>query len=176
MVCWRAIVILRGVLLVILNAIRSVSEQRGRGTGERIKDYDDFNQSIDANALIYLPLCGRGFTWYRGVSMSWLDRFLLSKGWCIDWPNCIQSSLHKGVSSHCSLVLSLENENWGSRPLRMLKCWVDFPGYKNFVKGEWSLFIILGWRVYVLMEKLKLIKESLKSWHRSYEHNLVCRI
>jgi hypothetical protein len=49
-----------------------------------------FNQFIDDNGLINLPLCGRRFTWYKGdgTSMSRLDRFLLSEDWCLQWPNC----------------------------------------------------------------------------------------
>jgi len=48
-----------------------------------------FNNFIEENMLIDLPLCGRLFTWYRGdgVSMSRLDRFLLSEKWCEAWPN-----------------------------------------------------------------------------------------
>jgi len=48
-----------------------------------------FNNFIEENMLIDLPLCGRLFTWYRGddVSMSRLDRFLLSEKWCEVWPN-----------------------------------------------------------------------------------------
>jgi len=47
--------------------------------------------SLEDGSLLDLPICGRLFTWYRGdgVSMSRLDRFLLSDNWCNVWPNCI---------------------------------------------------------------------------------------
>jgi len=53
-------------------------------------DFVPFNQFIEGNFLIDLPLCGRNFTWYRrdGVSMSRLDRFLLSEAWFSVFPNC----------------------------------------------------------------------------------------
>ncbi|PNX56427.1 cysteine-rich receptor-like protein kinase, partial [Trifolium pratense] len=34
----------------------------------------------------------------------------------------------RGLSDHCPLVLSANEEDWGPRPSRMLKCWKDIPG------------------------------------------------
>jgi hypothetical protein len=52
-------------------------------------DFVHFNQFIDDNFLVYLPLCDRKFTWFKvdGSSVSQLDRFLLSEAWCLSWPN-----------------------------------------------------------------------------------------
>jgi len=44
----------------------------------------------------------------------------------------------------------------------MLKCWADLPGYFQFVKEKWQMFDVSGWGGFVLKEKLKLIKGSLK--------------
>jgi hypothetical protein len=45
---------------------------------------------IEDNNLVDIPLHGRKFTWFKGdgLSMSRLDRFLLSEEWCLVWPNC----------------------------------------------------------------------------------------
>jgi len=85
-----------------------------------------------------LHLWGRNFTWFRGdgVSMSRLDRFLLSEDWCAHWPNMIQRALIRGLSDHCPILLSMDEENWGPRPRCMLKCWPDLPGYKQFVRDN----------------------------------------
>lgn len=74
------------------NSVRNLEERRGRSSVFRQVDADVFNNFIVDSSLIDLPLCGRLFTWYRGdgVSMSRLDRFLLSKKWCTTWPNSIQ--------------------------------------------------------------------------------------
>jgi len=47
--------------------------------------YIPFNQFIDDNDLIDLPLGGRKYTWFKGddIFMSRLDRFLLSEQWCL---------------------------------------------------------------------------------------------
>jgi len=93
---------------------------------------------IDDNDFVDLHLIGHRFTWYRGDSrsMSRLDRFLLSDSWCARWPNCIQVAQLRGLSDHCALVLSVDEQNWGRRPFRMLKCWTDIPGYKEFVSSK----------------------------------------
>jgi len=121
-----------------------------------------------------LPICGRLFTWFRGdgYTMSRLDRYLLLVNWCSTWPNCIQVANQRGFSDHVPLVLTVDDANWGPRPLRMLKCWADFPGYAQFVRDTWRSIDINGWGGFVLKEKMKLIKGSLKEWHQRHSQNL----
>ncbi|PNX82715.1 cysteine-rich receptor-like protein kinase [Trifolium pratense] len=128
--------------------------------------------------LIDLPLIGRKFTWFKGDghSMSRLDRFLLSEEWCLNWPNCKQLAKMRGLSDHCPLVLSANEEDWGPRPSRMLKCWKDIPGYTLFVRDKWNSFQVDGWGGYVIKEKLKMIKVALKDWHKTHAQNLPSRI
>lgn len=80
-----------------------------------------------------LPLCGRHYTWFKGdgTSMSRIDRYLLSEEWCLRWSNCFQVALLRGLSDHCPLQLSIDEENWGPGPTRMLKCWQDVPGLQS---------------------------------------------
>ena len=141
-------------------------------------DADCFNNFIDSNFLIDLPICGRLFTWFRGdgISMSRLDRFLLPEKWCEVWPTCIQVAHQRGLSDHVPLLLHVDDANWGPRPLRMLKCWADFPGYDDFVRNTWGSFLVDGWRGFVLRKKLKMIKVCLKEWHQQHSQNLASKI
>ena len=87
------------------NVVRGMDERwlvRSDGVSP---DVVSFNQFTDDNFLIDLPLCGRRFTCFKGdgISMSKLDRFLLSEEWCLRWPNCLQIALLRGVSDHCPL-------------------------------------------------------------------------
>lgn len=70
----------------------------------------------------------------------------------------------------------MDEENWGPRLLRMLKCWQDMSGYKQFVKDKWNSFQVEWWGSYVLREKMKLIKNALKEWHSVYATNLPGKI
>jgi hypothetical protein len=141
-------------------------------------DHVPFNRFIEDNNLVDLPLHGRKFTWFKGdgLSMSRLDRFLLSEEWCLVWPNCKQVARLRSLSDHCALVLSASEEDWGPRPSRMLKCWRDIPGYQLFVRDKWKSLQVDGWGGYVLKEKLKLIKVALKDWHKTHAQNLPSRI
>ena len=149
------------------NVVRSVSERRSVGSIQRHLGMAGLNQFIDGNLLIDLPLRGRSFTWFKGdgKSMTRIDQFFLSEKWCLTWPNCFQLATSRGLSDHCPLLLLIDEENWGPRPLWLLKCWENFPGYKMFVRDQWHSFQLEGWGGYVLKEKLKLLKLALKDWH-----------
>ena len=114
------------------NAVKCREERRSVTNSGGVVDFASFNHFIDENALLDLPLCGRNFTWYKGdgKSMSRIDRFLLSEDWCLVWPNCLQIAQLRGLSDHCPLLLSVDEENWGPRPSRFLKCWSDTSGFK----------------------------------------------
>jgi len=148
------------------------------GVANRHLGMAGLNHFIDGNFLIDLPLRGRGYTWYKGdrKSMSRIDRFLLFEKWSLTWPNCFQLASSRGLSDHCPLVLSIDEENWGPRPLRLLKCWENYPGYKNFVRDQCRSFQVEGWGGYVLKEKFKLIKLALKDWHIRHSQNLPAKI
>ena len=160
------------------NAIRSMDERRSSRGVTVSQATPHFNDFIAENGLIDLPLCGRRFTWYKGdgTSMSRLDRFLLSEDWCLQWPNCFQVALLRGLSDHCPLQLSVEEEDWGPRPTRMLKCWQDLPGYKQFVLENWRFYQITGLGGFVLREKFKMLKTALKEWHSVHARNIPGKI
>jgi exonuclease III len=151
------------------NAVRNVEERRSVGSIPRV---------AGINSLIDLPLRGRSYTWFRGDgrSMSRIDRFLVSESWCSSWPNCFQTASARGLSDHCMLELSVDEQNWGPKPLRMLNCWESFPGYDMFVREKWQCFQVDGWGGYVLKEKFKLIKLALREWHQRHTQNLPAKI
>jgi hypothetical protein len=72
---------MRVCVCVDFNAVRIIDERHSTSNGQRPPDHIAFNQFIDDNFLVDLPLCGPIFTWYRGdgFSMSRLYRFLLSE-------------------------------------------------------------------------------------------------
>jgi hypothetical protein len=75
-----------------------------------------------------------------------------------------------------ALVLTVDEDNWGPRLLRLLKCWENIMGYSNFVRERWNSLHVEGWGGYVLKEKLKLIKLALREWHQSHSQNLPANI
>ena len=160
------------------NVVRHVEERRSVGNIPRVAGINEFNHFIDHHALIDLPLRGRNYTWFRGDgrSMSRIDRSLLSKKWSLTWPNCYQKASTRGLSDHCPLELSVNEENWGPKPLHMFKCWESFLGYDIFVHEKWQSFQVDGWGGYMLKEKFKLIKLALKEWNQRHYKNLPAKI
>jgi len=65
------------------NAVHVEEEKCSFRGGVVSLDAPPFNLFIEDNLLIDLPPCGRHYTWFKGdgLSMSRLDRFLLSEDW-----------------------------------------------------------------------------------------------
>lgn len=106
-----------------------------------------FNSFVVETELIGLPLNGRRFTWSKldGTSMSRIDHFLVSKDWLRQWPGCTQQCLEKGLYDRCPIVLGEKILNWRPRPFRMLSCWKEFEGYREFIEEKWRSLDIQGW-------------------------------
>jgi exonuclease III len=121
------------------NSIRNEQERGSDCSSQRhaeMKQFDDF--IVDSEA-IDLPLIGRRFTWYKagGVSMSRIDRFLISNEWLSSWPESSQWGLDRELSDHCPILLKEVVKDWGPKPFKMLKCWRDIDGYNKMVKELW---------------------------------------
>ena len=160
------------------NAVRNLEVHRSLRGGNVVQVTPHFSMFIEDNRLIDLPLCSCRYTWFKGdgTSMSRLDHYLVSEEWCLHWPNCFQVALLRGLSDHCPIQLSVDEEKWGPRPSRMLKCWQELPGYKQFVKEKWHSYHIEGWGGFVIREKLKLIRQALKEWHSVHVKNISGKI
>ncbi|WJX34031.1 hypothetical protein P8452_22182 [Trifolium repens] len=98
--------------------------------------------------------------------MSRLDRFLVSEGF-ID-----KSGIHnqwvgdRDISDHCPIWLVSSKVNWGLKPFKFNNCWINHPGFFDFVKTTWENLEFHGNKAFVLKEKLKSLKLSLKQWNR----------
>ena len=89
------------------NVVRCDEEKRIVRQGFRSFDHSHFNQIIDDNGLVDVPLCGLKLTLYKGdgLSMSQIDSFLLYEEWCLAWPNCLHIAQLRRLSDHCPLLL-----------------------------------------------------------------------
>lgn len=112
----------------------------------RSEDIQRFRKFLSEASLIDLPLIGRKLMWYKtdGITMSRLDRFLLTEEWLNVWPNLSQWGLKISVSDHCAVVLREKELIWGLKPFRMMKCWEDMEGYKEFVKKRKGISRLRG--------------------------------
>lgn len=108
--------------------------------------------------------------------MSRLDGFLITKEWLSSWDNLSQWGLKRSVSDHCAIILKEREVNWVPKPFCMLRCWENMEGYGDFVRQTWRNMEVHLWKGYVLKEKLKRLKVSLKEWNKSHMGNLDAQI
>ncbi|CAJ2628008.1 unnamed protein product [Trifolium pratense] len=118
--------------------------------------------------LVDIPVLGKKFSWVSpdGKAMSRLDRFLLSEGFVEKSGISGQWIGDRDISDHCPVWLLCSSCDWGPKPFRVVNAWLEHPDFKKFVESSWKSFNVGGKKAYVLKEKLKLLKESLKKWNK----------
>lgn len=156
------------------NAVRSEEERRGRGSVVDLRDISKFNEFIELNNLIELPLGGRVFTWYRkdGTCKSKLDRFLVNEEWVNKWPNQAVKSIGRTFSDHCAIFTESTVKDWGPRPFKFINSWIHHSDFPAFINSKWNNYSVDGWAGFRLKEKLKLLKADLKVWNRDVFGNI----
>jgi len=89
------------------NAIRRRAERQGTDRGDFTNEIVGFNEFIDSNILLELPIVGKKFTWFKSNEMakSRIDRALVTEGWLHCWPMCKQYVQRREVSDHCALMI-----------------------------------------------------------------------
>jgi hypothetical protein len=80
----------------------------------------EFRDFVNRMGLFDMPVIGRRFTWMHpnGLSMSRIDRDLVSDDWLLLGENPALWVLPRTVSDHCPLVLRFNVANWGPRSFR----------------------------------------------------------
>lgn len=150
------------------NAVSNREERTGRSENWGYIDMVDFNAFVNEMNLIDPPLHGNKFTYFcsDGIAASRLDRFLVSDGIMNLWQVKGQRVGKRDISDHCPIWLECSNLNWGPKPFRFNNCWLEHDGFKSFIVEEWKKIQITGRKAYVIKEKLKIIRESLKKWNK----------
>jgi hypothetical protein len=118
--------------------------------------------------VVDVPVTGKKFTWFSGdgFAMSRLDRFLLSDGFIEKGGITNQRVGDRDISDHCPIWLECSRLNWGPKPFKFFNCWLQHPDFLEVVKNCWEKANIQGKRAYILKEKLKIVKETLKVWNK----------
>ncbi|MCH83058.1 LINE-1 reverse transcriptase like, partial [Trifolium medium] len=157
------------------NSIREKEERKGVGAlSNWMEESRLFNVFIDNSKLIDLPLLGRKFTWMQpnGRCMSRLDRVLVSPNWQGEWGNVSLWGLKRDVSDHCPLVVKYDGHDWGPKPFRFNNFWLNNNSFPKVVEEAWNSFIVTGRKGYILKEKLKLLKGTLRLWNKEVYGNV----
>jgi hypothetical protein len=153
------------------NSVRRREDRRGVGLStssslavER-REFDDF---VEALFLEDLDPVGGYFTWVHpnGVTMSRLDRILVSDSWSSFWGDQILRVLPRVVSDHCPLLLKSRIVVSGPKPFRFCNHWLLHEGFEKVVEEGWRSNNFTGWMGFILKEKLKALKGIIKEWKK----------
>lgn len=72
----------------------------------------------------------------------------------------------KDISDYCPVWLMSSSLNWGPKPLRFNNCWLEHEDFKEFIRHSWNSFKVEGRDYHVLKEKLRLLKQKMRTWSR----------
>lgn len=70
------------------------------------------------------------------------------------------------VSDHCPLVLRYTTGGWGPKLFRFNNHWLEHKDFKEVVRKSSAEANPSGWMGFILEEKLKNLKCSLKHWNK----------
>jgi len=154
---WESIGLVRhawgeGVWCLIgdFNSVCAREERKGINVGitseQRLEMYL-FNNFVEVVECEDVNLLGRKFTWYHanGVTMSRIDRALISEDWRDLWGNVVFWALPRDISDHCLVVLKVESDDWGPKPFRFNNFWLLNSNLKKVVDEEWGSSEVRGW-------------------------------
>ncbi|XP_071718171.1 uncharacterized protein [Rutidosis leptorrhynchoides] len=123
-----------------------------------------FNDFINRNNLIEIPINGRKFTRISdgGVKFSKLNRFLVSYLSLDLWKDLSVVPLDRRVSDHCPLILRDKIVDYGLKPFKVFNVWFQKEGVDSIIEGAWSKPVSSKRVDCIFCDKLKNIKFALK--------------
>jgi len=162
------------------NTILGSHEQRSSYSPARLA-MEDFQQWTDTNNLIHMHTRGGAYTWSNGRRGRFniqrrLDRVIVNEYWINSCTSSNVCTLTKVRSDHYPLLLEFMSlDIQFASTFKFLKMWVEHPDCINIVKQCWNNPIV-GCPMYVLSQKLKVLKENLKSWNKNSLGNIHNRV
>ncbi|XP_071741383.1 uncharacterized protein [Rutidosis leptorrhynchoides] len=125
-----------------------------------------FNEFIDRNQLVEIPLGGKMFTRTSddGLKFSKLDRFLVSDSFVHIWEDLSVVALDRKQSDHCPLLLRDKIIDFGPKPFKVFDVWFKCEGINTVVTEAWNKGVFGLRKDCILRDKMKNVKVALKAW------------
>lgn len=71
----------------------------------------------------------------------------------------------RDISDHCPVWFVVDKEDWGPKPLIFNNAWFEDKNFLPFIEYEWNKLKVAGRSDFVLKDKLRLLKGSLRKWN-----------
>lgn len=127
------------MLLGDFNFIRA-PENRNKPGGDAAGMFT-FNDFIQEQHLIEIPLKGRRFTWtnmQQDPLLEQLDWFFSTTSWTLRFPNTTVKLLGPPTSDHTPCNVIVETNIPKSKLFRFESFWIAHPEFMDVVKDAWS--------------------------------------
>ncbi|KAL4202854.1 hypothetical protein AMTRI_Chr02g223310 [Amborella trichopoda] len=139
-----------------------------------------FNRFIESNSLFDLPIVGTKFTWSNNsvfsLTVSKLDRFLVSSNWVDAFPLVPVRALPRLSSDHTPTPLSTCMASIGPIPFRFEIGWLENREVVDLIHSTWQNSISFGLLDFQLHKKLLNIKHKLIAWKKENNVNTKLKI
>ncbi|XP_058733771.1 uncharacterized protein LOC131605433 [Vicia villosa] len=116
-----------------------------------------------------LNLCsGKRFSWFSGdgKAMSTIGRFLISEDMIERWGIISQKIGSRNILDHCPIWIIINQIDWVPKPFIVNNGQFDNKKFLPFVEKVWGSLEVSSRGDFVLKEKLRLLKEILRTWNR----------
>jgi len=142
---------------------------------------NDFFDWSNINNFIHLPTRGVQFTWSNGRrshkhTERKLDRAICNQHLLDVCSTLNVSTLTKHKSDHFPLLLEFETSQHSFlSQFKFMQMWIYHEDCKRVIQEAWNINIV-GCPMFVLNQKLKILKQKLKIWNKivfGNVHNLV---
>ena len=119
--------------------------------------------------MVDLPLVRGEYTWFHdfeNLSMSRIDRVLVSANWEDHFLDVTQRPLHRVILDHCPLLVEAGAMSRGKSSFKFENMWLKVEVFVDRVQEWWNGYHFVGPPSYVLACKFKALKGDLKHWNK----------
>ncbi|XP_019432044.1 PREDICTED: uncharacterized protein LOC109339110 [Lupinus angustifolius] len=162
------------------NVVLGANECRGSNLPARLP-CDEFQHFTDGANLTHILTRGAEFTWTnrrRGSAHTEkrLDRSICNDDWLSVWNHTMCCSLPRICSDHHPLLICSSSAS-ASRivPFRFHNMWIQHHDCRRLVAEMWNTPLV-GCPMFILSQKLKLLKKELRTWNKTVFGNVHDRV
>ncbi|XP_071709031.1 uncharacterized protein [Rutidosis leptorrhynchoides] len=121
------------VLCGEFNDVRHLDERQNCEFKERRASM--FNDFIERNCLLEIPLLGKKFTRISddGMKFCKLDRFLVSDNFCLMWSDLSSIPLDRKLTDHSHILLKNGHTDFGPKPFQVFNSRFDEVGVDKII-------------------------------------------
>lgn len=74
------------------------------------------------------------------------------------------------------IMLLNDNRDWGPKPVRFLDIWLSDPKCMKVAKETWEEALVQGWAGFIIVQKLRAMKDRLKLWNKQDFGDINCAL